>query len=66
MSEHLTVDRGDIIPEPRHLRLVTDGWPDQSDTDTYERRRIPVWAWLLCASAGGFLGAVVYFASGGS
>lgn len=67
MSEHLTIDRGDIVTEPRRLRLVaSNDWPDQSDTDIYERRRIPAWAYMLCAAAGGFFGTLGYFWLGGS
>lgn len=71
MIDNLTIDRGNVV-EPRRLRLVvSDSWPDHSDTDTHyershhRRRRIPVWAYLLCAFAGGFFGALVYFAVGG-
>ena len=67
MSDFMTVDRGVITEVPRRLRLVTEPWPDQSDTDQhYEHHRIPTWAWLLAAGTGGFFGSLLHFAAGGS
>lgn len=49
MSDHLTIDRGDIV-EPRHLALVvSNDRPDESDTDVhYADDGNPIAAAALC------------------
>ncbi|ORI13467.1 hypothetical protein [Rhodococcus sp. 1168] len=56
MIYHLTIDHGDIVA-PRHLRIITTGWPDETDTDQhYVDDGNPIaaafWLAILTASIG--------------